>query len=268
MFPSLKGLLGRSIDSDVVKRFLREHPSIQTTEGDRSSLTFQHGESTYTVEELVAMQLVNIKLQAEKMADETVKDLILTVPVYWTEQERKGLINAAELAGMKVTSLINDGLAGMHSPPPKKKKKKGVLLLIAVAINYGTTRIFTEDPQYHLNYEMGAGSTTATVVSFTSRTVKEGKTNKTVTEISTHGTGFDRELGGDLMNSRLVGFLVDAFRSSKSGGKATGDITTSGRAYGRLLKEASRVKHVLSVNTDTTALVAPPVKSPPNSMVD
>jgi hypoxia up-regulated 1 len=112
MFPSLKGLLGRSIESDVVKRFLREHPSIQTTEGDRSSLTFQLGESTYTVEELVAMQLVNIKLQAEKMADETVKDLILTVPVYWTEQERKALINAAELAGMKVSSLINDGLAG------------------------------------------------------------------------------------------------------------------------------------------------------------
>jgi hypoxia up-regulated 1 len=113
MFPSLKGLLGRSIESDVVKRFLREHPSIQTVEGDRSSLTFQLGEeSTYTVEELVAMQLVNIKLQAEKMADETVKDLILTVPVYWTEQERKALINAAELAGMKVSSLINDGLAG------------------------------------------------------------------------------------------------------------------------------------------------------------
>ena len=59
------------------------------------------------------MQLVNIKVQAEKMADETVKDLILTVPVFWTEQERKALINAAELAGMKVTSLINDGLAGI-----------------------------------------------------------------------------------------------------------------------------------------------------------
>lgn len=126
-----------------------------------------------------------------------------------------------------------------------------------MAISYGTTRVFTEDPQYHLIYEMGAGSTTATVVSFTSRTVKEGKSNKTVTEISTHGTGFDRELGGNLMNSRLVGFLVDAFRSSKTGGKAKGDITASGRAYARLLKEASRVKHVLSANTDTTAAVLP-----------
>lgn len=128
-------------------------------------------------------------------------------------------------------------------------------MLIAVAINYGTTRVFTEDPQYHLIYEMGAGSTTATVVSFTTRTVKEAKTNKTITEIATHGTGHDRNLGGDLMNSRLVSFLVDAFRSSKSGAKAKKDITVSGRAYARLFKEASRVKHILSANTDTTASV-------------
>jgi len=84
------------------------------TSSNRSSLTFEHGQSnSYSIEELVAMQLVNIKVQAEKMAEETVKDLILTVPVYWTEQERKALINAAELARMKVSSLINDGLAGI-----------------------------------------------------------------------------------------------------------------------------------------------------------
>ena len=115
--------------------------------------------------------------------------------------------------------------------------------------------MFNEDPQYHLIYDMGAGSTTATVVSFSTRTVKQDKTNKTITEITTHGTGFDRSLGGDLMNSRLANFLIDAFRSSKSGAKAKGDITASGRAYARLFKEASRVKHILSANTDTTASV-------------
>jgi hypoxia up-regulated 1 len=113
-YPSSKGLLGRSIDSDVVKRFSKEHPVIKIAPSNRSSLTFEYGDNnTYSIEELVAMQLVNIKVRAEKMADETVKDLILTVPVHWTEQERKALINAAELAGMKVSSLINDGLAGI-----------------------------------------------------------------------------------------------------------------------------------------------------------
>jgi hypoxia up-regulated 1 len=105
---------------------------------------------------------------------------------------------------------------------------------------------------------MGAGSTTATVVSFGSRTVKEGRSNKTVIDISTHGTGYDRELGGDLFNARLVDNLAEAFRSSKAGAKAKTDIKTDGRAFARLFKEASRVKHVLSANADTSASVRLP----------
>jgi len=128
-------------------------------------------------------------------------------------------------------------------------------LLMVVAINYGTTRTFSEEPQYHLIYDMGAGSITATVVSFSSRTVKEGRSNKTVIDIATHGLGYDRELGGDLFNARLVDILVEAFRTSKSGAKAKTDIKSDGRAFARLFKEASRVKHVLSANADTMASV-------------
>ena len=58
------------------------------------------------------MQLVNIKLQGEKMANEKIKELVLTVPAFWSEQERKAIIDAADLAGMKVSTLIHDGLAG------------------------------------------------------------------------------------------------------------------------------------------------------------
>ena len=133
-------------------------------------------------------------------------------------------------------------------------------MLMVVAINYGTTRTFSEEPQYHLIYDMGAGSTTATVVSFSSRTVKEGRSNKTVIEITTHGLGYDRELGGDLFNARLLDTLVSSFRTSKSGSKAKTDIKSDGRAMARLFKEASRVKHVLSANAETMASVSRPSK--------
>ena len=228
-------MLGRTPETEIVERWLEEHPSAQIVESNRSSLTFKRGAETATVEELVAMQLVNYKLQAEKMASEKIKELVLTVPAFWTEQERKAIINAAELAGMRVSTLINDGLA--------------------IAIQYGTTRTFSEEPQYHLIYDMGAGSTTASVVSFSSRSVKQGKSNKTVIDIAIHGVGYDRSLGGDLFNSRLVDNLIEAFRSSKAGAKAETDIKKDGRASARLFKEASRVKHVLSANADTTASV-------------
>ena len=109
---------------------------------------------------------------------------------------------------------------------------------------------------------MGAGSTTATVVSVASRSVKEGKTNKTVIEIASHGIGFDRHLGGDLFNARIVDHLVNTFRESKSGSKAKTNIKSDGRAFARLFKEASRVKHVLSANVDTTAMVPITIHNP------
>src|SRR5438045_1037127 len=96
-YPSLKSLLGRMGVSEVVQRFLREHPANRLRNSNRSSLTFVHGENTYSVEELVAMQLVNIKSQAEKMAEEKIKELVLTVPPFWSEQERKAIIDAAEI---------------------------------------------------------------------------------------------------------------------------------------------------------------------------
>ena len=98
----------------MLETFLRNHPSSQIIESNRSSLTFVAGDagSTYSLEELIAMQLVNIKAQGEKMANEKIKELVLTVPAFWSEQERKAIIDAADLAGMKVSTLIHDGLAG------------------------------------------------------------------------------------------------------------------------------------------------------------
>jgi hypoxia up-regulated 1 len=102
-------------DSDVVERFLEQHPAVEAVTSNRSTVAFGHGDNTYSVEELVAMQIVNIKGQAEKMAEEKIKELVLTVPAFWTEQERKAIIDAAELAGMRVSTLIQDGLAGIFS---------------------------------------------------------------------------------------------------------------------------------------------------------
>jgi hypoxia up-regulated 1 len=101
------------MDSEVVEQFLKDHPANKIAVSNRSTLAFAHGQNSYSLEELVAMQLVNIKIQGEKMAEEKIKELVLTVPAFWTEQERKAIIDAAELAGMRVSTLINDGLAGI-----------------------------------------------------------------------------------------------------------------------------------------------------------
>ena len=103
---------------------------------------------------------------------------------------------------------------------------------------------------------MGAGSTTATIVSFSSRSVTEGRSNKTVIEIATHGVGFDRDLGGVLLDARIADILTEEFRTSKAGARVKTDVKSNGRALARLFKEASRVKQALSANTEVVASVS------------
>merc|ERR1712136_701918 len=64
--------------------------------------------------------------------------------------------------------------------------------------------------------------------------------------------GFDRTLGGLEFDSRLRDLLIERFNEKK---KTKSDVKSSPRAMAKLLKEAKRVKRVLSANTDISAQI-------------
>ncbi|KAJ8589562.1 hypothetical protein M405DRAFT_817788 [Rhizopogon salebrosus TDB-379] len=98
------------------------------------------------MEELIAMQLSYVKKLAEDLAGESVDEVILTVPPYFSQFERDSVADTIEIAGLKTLALVNDDTA---------------------AVNYAMTRTFSTTPEYHVIYDAGASSTCATVVSFT-----------------------------------------------------------------------------------------------------
>merc|ERR1711962_1153909 len=66
------------------------------------------------------------------------------------------------------------------------------------------------------------------------------------------GIGYDRTLGGTEITFRLREYLADQFDAMK---KTTTQVRTVPRAMGKLLKEAERVKLILSANTECFAQV-------------
>jgi hypoxia up-regulated 1 len=114
-------------------------------------------------------------------------------------------------------------------------------------------------------YDMGAGSTKATILRFQGRTVRDvGKFNKTIQEVDVLGTGWDRSLGGDALNAVLVDHLIDEFVQTpkvKKLGLAREDqgtqevVKQNGRAAAKLWKEAERVRQVLSANSETVSSI-------------
>lgn len=253
VYPNLKTLLGLPLDDPAVKEYAARHPALQleshkvkNTAAFKSKDAFTPDTQAWLVEELLAMELQSIQKNAEIAADAaggaTVRSVVITVPPFYTIEEKRAIEGAAELAGLKVLSLISDGLA--------------------VGLNYATTRTFPninegEKPEHHMIFDMGAGSTKATILKMQSRVVKDvGKYNKTIQEVVVLGSGWDRSLGGDALNGIILDDMVEKFVESAAGKKVGATIEGvkgHGRAIAKLLKEAERLRQVLSANTNTQA---------------
>jgi hypoxia up-regulated 1 len=251
VYPNLKTLLGLPADHATVKEYAERHPALQLGEHAltksatlKSKGAFTAEEEAWLVEDLLAMELQSIRRNAEALAgsDTTVRSVVLTVPPFYTLDEKRAIELAAELAGLRVLSLVTDGLA--------------------VGLNYATSRQFPNikdgaKPEHHMVFDMGAGSTKATVMKFQSRTVKDiGKFNKTIQEVQVLGSGWDRTLGGDTLNSLIVDDMISKFVDTSGAKKVSATIAqvkAHGRAVAKLSKEAERLRHVLSANINAGA---------------
>ncbi|KAF2719723.1 actin-like ATPase domain-containing protein [Polychaeton citri CBS 116435] len=253
VFPNLKPLLGlpwTQKASEVVEWYQSRYPALQLKQVMEmgtmviQSESFVDGEMPWSVEELLAMELANVKVNAENMAGKgtVVEDAVISVPAFYTADERRAIERAAHLAGLNVMSLVSDGLA--------------------VGLDYAKSRSFPSiseggKPEYHIVFDMGAGSTTASVLRMQSRSVKDvGRFNKTVQEVAVLGNGWDRTLGGDAMNQLIAEDFIRKFSTKpvlKNRGIGIDEIASNARLMSRIWKEAEKVRQVLSANTQTSS---------------
>jgi len=230
----LQDLLGKSIDNPLVQQYMKRFPyyNIQA-DVETGGIHFVHDEEknvVYTPEELMAMILNHTKSLAEDYAQTTIDSVVLTVPSFYNQAERKSLLHSAKLAGLKVAQLIDNNAAA--------------------GLNYGVFRRndINGTAQYLMLYDMGSSSTTASILEY-----KKVKVNGiTDAQLQVKGVGFDRTLGGIEIELRLRDHLVKLFNEKK---KTKMDVTKNPRSMAKLLKEAKRVKKVLSANVDHMARI-------------
>lgn len=142
----------------------------------------------------------------------------------------------------------------MHLLTRKSPNFSFLLCKLIVALNYAMTRTFPQE-QCHIFFDMGAGSTVSSLACFQDLTVKDvGKFTKTVQQVEIKAVGYDRTLGGHEFDVRLQKFLAEKFQEQK-GSKISVPVAQNERAMAKLLKEANRVKQILSANTETMASV-------------
>lgn len=234
----LKPLLGQSHADDAMHDHASKFPGIglgvqpgrdavSVITADKSS---KHNE-TFLVEEVIAMTFLEIKNRAmeywQERSPETVgsvDEVVISVPRYFTEAARIALTDAAELAGLKVISLVDDGLA--------------------IAIDYGQKRTdFPEnEKEYHLIVDAGAGATKASLVSFVN-------SNNTLT-LELENYGFSNKLNGELFTVMVKNIILEQFAERNN--IPTDEILKDSRAMQKVWQAAEKGKLILSANTETT----------------
>ncbi|KAL9572741.1 hypothetical protein ACKAV7_003140 [Fusarium commune] len=214
---SLKRLAGRQFnDPDIqIEQQYVTAPLADCNGQVGAEVNYLGKKEKFTATQLVAMYLSKIKQTAGAELKLPVQDVCLSVPPWFTDVQRRALIDAADIAGLRVLRLINDGTAA--------------------ALGWGITKLDLpapeEAPRRVCFVDIGHSSYTVSIVEF-----KKG-------ELAVKATTWDKDFGGRDFDRALVDHLAKEFK-----GKYKVDIMTHGRALARTIAAAEKTKKILSAN--------------------
>jgi len=168
---------------------------------------------TFTPQQISAFVLQKLKRDAEAYLGETITDAVITVPAYFEDAQRQATKEAGEIAGLKVSRIVNEPTAA--------------------ALAYGLDKGETE--QTILVFDLGGGTFDVSLLE-----VGEG-----VVEVK--ATSGDNHLGGDDWDQRIVDWLADKFKNANGI-----DLTKDKMAMQRVREAAEKAKIELSSSQQTS----------------
>ena len=166
---------------------------------------------TFRPEEVSASILGHMKKMAEDYLEEEVEDVVITVPAYFTDSQRKATKDAGHIAGLNVTRIINEPTAACLAYNLQEKSDKDSLILV---------------------YDLGGGTFDVSLL----------QVDEDILEVK--ATCGDTNLGGDDFTTLIVRhFKKEIFREHGI------DLTPDHKAVHRLNKASEILKRNLSADS-------------------
>ena len=235
----LKMLVGKGADTANLQWLKDAHYPHEWTSTDEGTLQVQLAATglgddmnQYSVVELLSMLLTKQREDAEALAEEPIKDVVITVPPYWAQDERQALLDAAELAKMNVLGLMNENSA--------------------VAMKYAIDKKYDATKEHNVVfYDMGSTSVKTSLVSFYTDT--SGKKEKDAFKVL--AVAWDEGCGGHVIDSRLATRFAKEFDEKHKGANDGESVLENVRAMARLRIAGKKTKETLSANQETPVTV-------------
>lgn len=215
---SLKRILGKRLEEIEATEVKFINCELCEKDGEVAARVNYCGEEqVFSATELMAMFLGKLREITHAEVKNAAMDVVLSVPVYYTDRQRRALIDAAEMAQVRCIRLINETTAS--------------------ALAWGMPKFdLPEDQAKHVCFiDIGQSSYTATIVAF-----KKG-------QLEVKGVGFDADFGGRCFDDLLAEHFCNEFAE-----KRKLDLRSNKKAMFRLRSGCERVKKILSANAVTS----------------
>jgi len=206
-----KRLIGRKWDTPQVKNAIQTCP-FHIVEGPHGDCRIKMRDKVYSIPEVSAMVLQEMKMVAEDYLGEEINKVVVTVPAYFNDNQRQASKDAGAIAGLDVIRIINEPTSA------------------ALAYGFGknidrTVAVF----------DLGGGTFDISILEIASSGVFK--------VLSTAGDTF---LGGEDFDQRVIEWLVEGFQHEHGI-----DLRQDRMALQRLKDAAEKAKCELSAVTET-----------------
>ena len=165
----------------------------------------------YSPQEISAMVLQKLKIDAETYLQEKVTEAVITVPAYFNDAQRQATKDAGRIAGLEVKRIINEPTAASLAYGFDKKTNEKIAV-----------------------YDLGGGTFDISILEVGDNVVEVRATNG------------DTFLGGEDFDQCIIKFLVDEFKAQNGI-----DLSQDRMALQRLKEAAENAKKELSTSMET-----------------
>ena len=206
-----KRLIGRKWETPQVKNAIQTCP-FHIVEGPHGDCRIKMRDKVYSIPEVSAMVLQEMKMVAEDYLGEEVNKVVVTVPAYFNDNQRQATKDAGAIAGLDVIRIINEPTSA------------------ALAYGFGKNLDRTVAV-----FDLGGGTFDISILEIASSGVFK--------VLSTAGDTF---LGGEDFDQRVIDWLVEGFQHEHGI-----DLRQDRMALQRLKDAAEKAKCELSAVTET-----------------
>ncbi|MGF1539325.1 MAG: molecular chaperone DnaK [Pleurocapsa sp.] len=207
---SIKRFIGRRWEDTEEERSRTPYKCVP---GRDNTVDVQIHNRAHTPQEISAMILQKLKVDAESFLGETVTQAVITVPAYFTDAQRQATKDAGIIAGLEVLRIINEPTAA--------------------ALAYGLDRQDREEQI--LVFDLGGGTFDVSILQL----------GNGVFEVKS--TCGNNHLGGDDFDNVIVRWMIKAFYTQEEI-----DLRTDKMALQRMREAAEKAKIELSTAPTTS----------------